>query len=86
MATLQWGKFVYLGRVCKCGESSVIHSNLIIFSWLIIYKNMDKPLSSTHLKYGGFGLIAMAYTGKQKLVILKSLEHLSRFITLSLLL
>ena len=24
VATLQWGKFVYLGRVCKCGESSVI--------------------------------------------------------------
>ena len=27
VATLQWGMFVYLGRVCKCGESSVIHAD-----------------------------------------------------------
>ena len=24
MATFRWGKFVYLGRLCKCGESSVL--------------------------------------------------------------
>ena len=24
VATLRWGKFVHLGRVCKCGESSVL--------------------------------------------------------------
>ena len=32
VATLQWGKFVYLGRVCKCGESSVIQTCPIVKS------------------------------------------------------
>ena len=26
--TLRWGKFVYLGRVCKCRESSVLPKNM----------------------------------------------------------
>ena len=71
VATLQWGKFVYLGRVCKCGESSVIHAPHLDDIWYVgrakaegAYGDLHGSQRSSEVKWGK--LCAMATVFGQK--------------------